>query len=171
VDYIGDTVRFEADFAKHVAVAQALGPYKLSLHSGSDKFSIYPIISHLVGGMIHLKTAGTSYLEALRTVAHIDPLLFRAILNDSCRSFEIDRASYHVSASLANMPLTSELDNADLPMLLDQFDARQVLHVTFGSILDRYSTQLKEVLLQNEDAYYTTLETHFAKHLAPFQMA
>src|SRR4029077_16997413 len=37
VDYIGDVAAFEADFAVHAAIARALGPYKLSLHSGSDK--------------------------------------------------------------------------------------------------------------------------------------
>ncbi len=41
VDYIGDVQAFEADIAVHAAIARTLGPYKLSLHSGSDKFSVY----------------------------------------------------------------------------------------------------------------------------------
>ncbi len=65
VDYIGDLGAFERDFAGHAAIARALGPYKLSLHTGSDKFRIYGIATRLAGGSIHLKTAGTSYLEAL----------------------------------------------------------------------------------------------------------
>ena len=69
VDYIGDLAAFETDFAGHAAIARQFGPYKLSLHSGSDKFSIYPIAARLTGGLVHLKTAGTSYLEALRTIA------------------------------------------------------------------------------------------------------
>ncbi len=69
VDYIGDLPAFEADFAGHAAIARHFGPYKLSLHSGSDKFSIYPIAARLSRGLVHLKTAGTSYLEALRTIA------------------------------------------------------------------------------------------------------
>ena len=48
---------------------ERLGPYKLSVHSGSDKFSAYPAIAEATGGVLHLKTAGTSYLEALRAVA------------------------------------------------------------------------------------------------------
>ena len=80
VDYIGDLGAFEADFAGHAAIARALGPYKLSLHTGSDKFSIYDIATRSAGGLLHLKTAGTSYLEALRATASFDPTLFREIL-------------------------------------------------------------------------------------------
>jgi hypothetical protein len=76
VDYIGDPGVFAAEFARHVAIAQALGPYKISLHSGSDKLTVYPIVAQLSRGLVHVKTAGTSYLEALRTVAQVDPAFF-----------------------------------------------------------------------------------------------
>jgi hypothetical protein len=79
VDYIGDLAAFEADFAVHAAIARQMGPYKLSLHSGSDKFSIYPIAMRQTRGLVHLKTAGTSYLEALRTIAEVDASFFRSI--------------------------------------------------------------------------------------------
>ena len=48
----------------------------------------------------HLKTAGTSYLEALRTSAALDPDLFREVYELSRTRYEDDRASYHVSARL-----------------------------------------------------------------------
>jgi len=69
VDYIGDLAAFEAELARHAAVARYFGGYKLSLHSGSDKFSVYPVVARHTGGAVHLKTAGTSYLEALRVMA------------------------------------------------------------------------------------------------------
>jgi len=102
VDYIpssglcGDLSEFEADFAGHAAIARALGPYKLSLHSGSDKFSIYEIAAEKAHGLVHLKTAGTSYLEALRAIATVDPTLFRDILAFAKTRYPEDRASYHV---------------------------------------------------------------------------
>ena len=68
VDYIGDRTTFAQDIAVHAAIARSHGPYKLSLHSGSDKFSIYDICAEATHGLVHLKTAGTSYLEALRTI-------------------------------------------------------------------------------------------------------
>jgi hypothetical protein len=168
VDYIGDLVQFEAQLAQHAAIARILGPYKLSIHSGSDKFSIYPIIARLTEGLVHLKTAGTSYLEALRAVAQVDPALFREILTYSRQRYDTDRATYHVSAQLANVPAPDALSDADLSGLLEQFDARQVLHVTFGSVLDRFGDRLLETLQQHEEVYYTLLEAHFQRHLSPF---
>jgi hypothetical protein len=168
VDYIGDLGEFEAALAKHAAIARVLGPYKLSIHSGSDKFSIYPIIARLTDGLVHLKTAGTSYLEALRAVALVDPALFRRILVLAIERYPQDRATYHVSAELSRVPVPDSLPDEDLAGLLDQFDAREVLHVTFGSALERYGEELRAVLEIHEEAHYAALETHFDKHLSPF---
>ena len=75
VDYVGDLVQFEKEFNDDLAViAHAITKYglpenlKLSVHSGSDKFSIYPIIGAALrrtGAGVHLKTAGTTWLEEL----------------------------------------------------------------------------------------------------------
>jgi len=75
VDYVGDVVQFEKEFNEDLAViAYAIRQYdlpenlKLSVHSGSDKFSIYePIRKALArtGAGIHVKTAGTNWLEEL----------------------------------------------------------------------------------------------------------
>ena len=168
VDYIGDLQEFEATFSRHAAIARALGPYKLSIHSGSDKFSVYPIVARHAGDLAHLKTAGTSYLEALRAIAGVDPSLFREVLIFARQNYERDRATYHVSAELARVPV--ELTDGQLPGILDSFDARQVLHVTFGSVLDRFGPRLKEVLTQHEEAHYAALEAHLARHLLAFSL-
>jgi hypothetical protein len=47
--------------------------------------------------------------------------------------YESDRASYHVVAELRRVPPSSSLTDVELPACLDDFDTRQVLHVTFGS--------------------------------------
>ena len=104
VDYIGDLAALEKDIAAHAALARHFGPYKLSLHSGSDKFKVYPIAARLAQGLVHLKTAGTSYLEALRTVAAVDPAFFRAIYAFARERYDTDKASYHVSAELERRP-------------------------------------------------------------------
>jgi len=75
VDYVGDVRQFSTEFAQDLAVlAHAAGAYglpenlKLSVHSGSDKFSIYgPIREALrkVDAGVHVKTAGTTWLEEL----------------------------------------------------------------------------------------------------------
>ncbi|MBC7260958.1 MAG: hypothetical protein H5T63_03005, partial [Chloroflexi bacterium] len=158
------------------AIAQALGPYKLSLHSGSDKLSVYPIFAQCVGKLSHIKTAGTSYLEALRTIAGIAPALFREILLFARQRYETDKATYHVSADVERVPNADQLSDAELASVLDLFDGRQVLHVTFGSVLTekntdgtyRFRDRLQEVLQNNEERYFAVLQAHFVQHLAPF---
>ena len=61
-----------------------------------------------------------------------------------------------------------KLADAELPGLLDQFDARQVLHVTFGSVLDTYRDRLMTLLDEHAAVYETLLDQHFQRHLAPF---
>jgi hypothetical protein len=168
VDYIGDLDIFEAELAKHAAIARVLGPYKLSIHSGSDKFSIYASIARLTDGLVHLKTAGTSYLEAVRAVAQVEPTLFRQILALAIERYPEDRATYRVSAELERVPSPDGLPDGELPDVLDQFDAREVLHVTFGSVLTRFGEELLDVLRAHEETHYAALEKHFNKHLAPF---
>jgi hypothetical protein len=175
-DYIGDLDQFEAEIAQHAAIARSCGPYKLSIHSGSDKFSIYPIMAKHTQGLVHLKTAGTSYLEALRAIADIDPRLFAEILDFAFERYEIDRASYHVSADPAQCPRPADLAERGLAAALDNFHAREMLHVTFGSVLTTqdqsgqyvYRDRFFAALKSDEEAYYRVLETHFDKHLTPF---
>lgn len=75
VDYVGDVAQFAREFREDIAViAHAVRAYglpadlKLSVHSGSDKFSLYPEIRAALaatGAGVHLKTAGTTWLEEL----------------------------------------------------------------------------------------------------------
>ena len=75
VDYVGDVAAFEAEFAHDVAVVtHAASTYglpenlKLSVHSGSDKFSIFPAIHRVLtksGAGVHVKTSGTTWLEEI----------------------------------------------------------------------------------------------------------
>ena len=173
VDYIGDLADLERTFIEHLAIARAFGNYKISLHSGSDKFSVYRMAARHGGERVHVKTAGTSYLEALRVLAGCEPSLFRDILAFARDRYETDKATYHVSADLAKVPPPEGLDDAALAALLDDFDARQVLHVTYGSVLTaddgaRFRGRLLEALRTHEEAYEEALARHISRHLAPF---
>jgi hypothetical protein len=168
VDFRGDLDELARTLDGHARIARALGPYKLSLHSGSDKFSVYPLIAEATGGLVHLKTAGTSYLEALRVAAEHDPKLFREILGLARERFETDRASYLIGAELSKVPAPDDLTADRLPALLDDDDARQVLHVTYGSALDAFRPRLTELLHARREAHEAALERHFVRHLEPF---
>jgi len=160
VDYIGDLDALDAELGQHAAVTSYFGTYKLSLHSGSDKFSVYPLVTKHWGERVHVKTAGTSYLEALRVLAKYDPDLFLKVYLLGRECYEMDKRTYHVSAQLSRLP-----DSDDLPSLLNNFHAREVLHVTFGSALAQFGVELKAALAKHEAAYYEGLRAHFDKHL------
>ncbi len=175
IDFKGDLEQFKQEYKLHLAIAEEFGGYKLSIHSGSDKFSVYEAIGSLNRGAVHVKTAGTSYLEALRTVAEADPELFREILEYSKGRFEEDKKTYHITGKPSDIPPDDELRDEDLVKLLNDDHARQVLHVTYGSILngsDPGSSDFKKRMMQclkvHEDLYEINLENHFDKHLSPF---
>jgi len=175
VDFRGDLCQFREEYRQHLAIAKKYGGYKLSIHSGSDKFSVYEVIGSINEGTVHVKTAGTSYLEALRTVAEANPTLFRQILVFSNNRFEEDKKSYHISARPENIPDLKSLKNMELKNLLDHDDTRQVLHVAYGSVLHgqgevsvAFKKQLMETLTENEELYESNLKQHFERHLMPF---
>ncbi len=118
----------------------------------------------------HLKTAGTSYLEALRTVAALDPDLFREIDDISRGRYEEDRTSYYVSASLERAVQREDVPNEELLALLERFDEREIPHVTFGSVLKeaRLRDRLMGLLREHPEHYAADLEKHFLRHLEPF---
>jgi tagaturonate epimerase len=175
IDYRGDLAKFEEQVTQHVAVARFCGPYKISVHSGSDKFSIYPIVGRVCGELLHVKTAGTSYLEALRVVARTAPSLFGEIV-EFCRGrFDQDRQSYHLSTTLAQVNALPGYGSAqDETLFLEETVGRQLLHVTFGSVLTqgvdakgrRFKEGILEQLHQHSDLHLEILEKHFTKHLA-----
>ena len=160
VDYIGDLNALNVELSKHAAVTAHFGMYKLSLHSGSDKFSVYPLIAKHWGERIHVKTAGTSYLEALRALAVTEPNLFERIWALGLERYPTDRATYHVSAEIEKAP--AEIS----PALLDDFHAREILHVTFGSALAQFGVELKAALAKHDGTYFDGLKKHFDKHLS-----
>jgi hypothetical protein len=179
IDYRGDLELFRSEYLKHLAVAEALGPYKISIHSGSDKFGVYRVIGEIGRGGVHVKTAGTSYLEALRTAAACEPELFREILDFSRGLYEHERRTYHVSAELDKVPSAREIGDADLTRLFDDDDARQVLHVTFGRVLTEkndaggslFKDRLLAALNEHEAVHFDNLVAHFRRHIAPFSGA
>jgi hypothetical protein len=174
IDYKGDLKAFEASLADHAAIARHYGPYKISIHSGSDKFAIYPAVARITENKFHLKTAGTSYLEALRVVARRDVPMFREIVGFCRDRFDTDKATYHISATLAKAPAATALKDADLERVyLDENDGRQILHVTFGSVLTSagsdgktlFRARLMELLNRESGLFVEVLKKHIGRHV------
>ncbi len=168
VDFKGDLRLFEDTLKQHARIAKEYGPYKISLHSGSDKFGVYPYIARETGQCFHVKTAGTSYLEALRTCCRVDRALFTEIVEFSRGRFDTDRATYHIAATLDGTPQPQGQSAEALETLyLDENNGRQILHVTFGSVLTdtRFRAPLYELLRANGRIHEDVLAAHLGKHL------
>lgn len=173
IDYIGDLEAFEDAFREHAIIAEALGGYKLSIHSGSDKFSVYPVLGRHSGDHVHLKTAGTSYLEALRIPARYAPAFFREIVEFAFDRFEEDRATYHVTTDLSVVPAPTEVSDSELEAVyLEEDNGRQLLHITYGSVLSaqqdgrpRFRDRFFTLLDRHEEEHFQVLEEHFHRHI------
>lgn len=166
IDYIGDISKFEVQLKQHAAIADHFG-YKLSIHSGSDKFSVFPFIGIYTSGRLHLKTSGTSWLEAVAVIAEKNPLLYRKIHQKALEHFEEAKSYYKVGADLSKVEDPDRRSDEMLINYLKEDNSRQLLHITYGFVLE--DTDLRngiyQTLGENEDYYYERLIAHIGRHL------
>lgn len=172
VDYIGNIEQFKKEFTIHTAIAEYFD-YKISVHSGSDKFSVFPIIGRETKGRFHVKTAGTSWLEAVRVIAKKDPSLYREIHSFALDVLDEAKAYYHIGADVTKIPSIDKLNDEELPNLMNKDDSRQVIHITYGLILQAqkedgtylFRDRIYEVLNTCEEDYYEALYKHIGRHI------
>jgi hypothetical protein len=172
IDYKGDIRQFEKEIKVHAAIARRLG-YKLSIHSGSDKFSVFPAIGRETRGVFHVKTAGTNWLEAMRVAAEADPSLYREVHTYALEAFDEAKKYYHVTTDVTKIPDVSTVKDNDLPKLFENNDARQLIHITYGLILSRknsdgsftFRDRLYKLWRDHEKEYRSALVKHIGKHL------
>lgn len=171
IDYIGDLDQFDRELAVHAAIARRFG-YKLSVHSGSDKFSVFPSVGRHTRGVFHIKTAGTNWLEAMKIVAEKDPALYRQVHAFALASFDEARKYYHVTTNLANIPALDTLADEELPSLFKNNDARQLIHITYGLILGHgdFSRRLYALWDREAEAYAQAVCAHIGRHLQLLQV-
>ncbi|MEE1619407.1 tagaturonate epimerase family protein [Brachybacterium sp. J153] len=173
LDFLGDPEELRRNLEAHHAISEQFGGYRISLHSGSDKFSIYPLCVEATQGHVHLKTSGTSYLCALEVIAAHDPELFATIWEISRASYVKARASYQVSAHEDRTPTT--LEGVDLTELIRSDDARQILHVGYGDSLnaalpsgESIHDRFLRVVAAHQEEHTAVVAEHIGRHLAPF---
>ena len=193
VEYVGDLVQFAKEFSDDLAViAHAVQQYglpsnlKLSVHSGSDKFSLYPIMRKAMartGAGLHLKTAGTTWLEELIGLAESggDGLeLAREIyayalahVDELCAPYasviDIDRAKLPSAATLSSWT-GQQFANAmrHIPGH-PEFNAhvRQLLHVSF-KVAAKAGTRYTDLLKVNDTIVAKQVtENIYERHMRP----
>ena len=156
IDYIGDIDQFEVELREHALIAEHLG-YKLSIHSGSDKFAVFPIIAKYTKGILHIKTAGTNWLEAIRVIANVNPDLYRRMHVFALDNFEKTLKYYHVTPDLDSIDALDSVSDDKLPEYMNDDAARQLFHVTYGLILTETDAEGNYVF---KDEFYKTLHDH-----------
>ena len=166
VEYAGDLHAFARDFAVHHRIAEHFG-YKLSLHSGSDKFSVFSTVGRETGGKVHVKTAGTNWLEAVAVAAETDPALYRRAHAFALAHRKEAEAYYHVSTDVREIPDIDLEGDAYLPEYLRMPASRQTMHICYGVLLAQpwFREAFFSLLDRQEEAYYTRLVAHIGRHL------
>jgi hypothetical protein len=193
IDYVGDVRRFSTEFEEDLIVIEhAIRTFglpanlKLSVHSGSDKFSLYPVIHRAIkkqGAGLHLKTAGTTWLEELIGLAasggdglalakEVYRLAYER-LDELCKPYEtvinIDRSKLPTPQAVllwGSQEYVSALrhNQADPKYNLH---LRQVLHVGYkvaAEMGERYLSMLdraKDIIAQN------VTENLYQRHIVP----
>lgn len=166
VEYSGNLHAFARDFEVHQKIAEHFG-YKLSLHSGSDKFSVFSTVGRVTGGHVHVKTAGTNWLEAMAVIAEADPALYRRAHKFAVAHRSEAEKYYHVSTDVKEIPDIDLQGDAYLPEYLRLPASRQTMHIAYGLLLaeEWFREGFFQVLDEGEEAYYARLEAHIGKHL------
>ena len=173
IEYIGDVKQFARELSLHAILAESIGEYKLSMHTGSDKFSVYPIFYQKTNGLCHIKTAGTSWLEEAKVVAMKDPILYREIHQFALDNFKKDSATYNLTTDLSRIPDIDTIPDEELISLFTKNDSRQLIHITYGSILRAkdnkgkyiFKDKIYKILFQYEKEHYRELSNHIRRHM------
>jgi len=193
VDYVGDLTQFEREFADDIAVlAFAANQYglpqnlKLSVHSGSDKFSLYPVIRRVLastGAGVHLKTAGTTWLEELIGLAEAggDGLALAKEIYAYARDHVDELCGPYatvIDIDRTKLPTATEVDSWSGPRLAaairhvptnPEFNAniRQLLHVSF-KVAAKQGTRYTDLLDANREIVARQVTENICdRHLKP----
>lgn len=193
VDYVGDVDEFAAEFRQDVAAMafarEQLGiDVKLSIHSGSDKFSLYPVMRQVIQDYdagLHLKTAGTTWLEEVIGIAASGgeggKFIKRLYAEAHRRRYELQRRYLAVlDISHADLPLPQDVEQMSGPDLAVMIrhdrkgrkvdrNVRQLMHIAYPIMAEEpWKKQFHELLC----AYMTTIEQGvtenlYGKHIQP----
>jgi hypothetical protein len=197
VDYAGDVELFRSSFERHLGVIRYavrewdLPPaLKLSVHTGSDKFSIYPVMNAAIKRYdcgIHLKTAGTTWLEELIGLAEAGGeglRIAREIYSRAMEQKEPLCAPYTAIIDIRDdrLPPASVVGSWDGKRFAEALrhdpdnpryspDFRQLLHIGFKIAADMRAELLDAIRRNQREIARNVTDNLFSRHIAPLFMA
>lgn len=147
---------WERQLREHVAVAEFCGPYKLGFEESKVPAAFLPVVGRTCGETLHFKTSGTSFLEAMRVAARMNPPLFGEMVLDGLGHSAVEEG---LRATLENSPEDAER------LLLDQPIGRHYLDAGFSSMMltgqtasgQPFRSALGELLSDHADLYAEVL--------------
>ena len=193
VDYVGDLAQFEREFDEDLSVIRFAvrefglpATLKLSVHSGSDKFSLYPVINRLVkkhDAGLHVKTAGTTWLEEVIGLAESGGeglAIAREVYAQAYDHFDELTKPYAtvIDIDRAKLPppgMVAGWDSGEFVAALrhDQAnpgynaDLRQLVHVAF-KLAAKMGGRYTDALAANEATVARNVTTNlFERHIKP----
>ena len=193
VDYVGDVAQFAVEFSDDLAViAYAIEKYglpetlKLSVHSGSDKFSIYGAIRDAIrktGAGLHLKTAGTTWLEEIIGLAEAGPegLALAKEVYSEAYDHKVELCEPYASVidiDYAKLPVPAEVDTWTPEQFTDALrhvqsnpgfnpNMRQLLHVGY-KVAAKMGNRYLDMLSRSEESIARNVtENIYDRHIKP----
>jgi len=193
IDYVGDLKVFAREFEDDLAVVKhAIGVFglpaslKVSVHTGSDKFSLYPIMRRALqkqGAGLHLKTAGTNWLEEVIGVALCSPtglavakkIYLQALprFDELCKPYatvvEIDRAQLPPAATVEKWSAEDFVTRLRHDQAQPAYDRnlRQLVHVAFRVAAEMGAEWTDALVAARETAGRCVQENLFERHIRP----
>lgn len=191
VDYVGDLAQFEREFEEDILVIKyAIESFslrdslKLSVHSGSDKFSIYPIIKKAINKYnvgLHIKTAGTTWLEELigLAMAEKDGLaLAKEIYFEALERYDELTGPYAtvLDVDKAKLPAVDVVENWSGSAFADALrhdqsvaaynpDFRQLLHCSYKIAAEKGDRYLNALEKYSDLAGRNVMENLYKRHI------
>jgi hypothetical protein len=193
VDYVGDIAQFEKEFDENLSVvAFAVREFglpetlKLSVHSGSDKFSLYPIINRLIkkhDAGLHIKTAGTTWLEEVIGLAEAGGeglAIAKEVYAESLAHFDELTAPYAtvIDIDKSKLPTAEEVNQWNSEKYVNTLrhvqshpdynnSFRQLIHVGF-KVAAKMGKRYTDALKANEAIIARNVTTNlFDRHIKP----
>ena len=193
VDYVGDTEAFAREFEADLAVVAFAGRtfglpagLKLSVHTGSDKFSLYPLMHRSLtrlGAGLHLKTAGTTWVEEVVSLASAGEEGLRAANEIYARSFDrLDElcSPYRqvIAIDRRNLPLPADVARWPVEKLVRALrhepgangantDLRQLIHVGYR-IAAEMGPRFTSLVRRNAETVGSNVADNlYRKHIVP----
>lgn len=197
VDYAGDVELFRSDFEDHLCVIRYavrewdLPPgLKLSVHTGSDKFSIYPVMNAAIKRFdsgIHLKTAGTTWLEELIGLAGAEGDGLRIAKEIYSRALEMKEplcAPYAAIIDIKDdrLPAAAVVEGWNGKQFAETLrhdpgnssynpDFRQLLHIGFKIAADMRAELLDAIRENEQEISGNVTHNLFSRHIEPLFLA